>query len=377
VKLIRNGLVVVAVAAMMSLPLATAQAAEPTLVVTSLTGAGSQGWAIDEPTPVYTFATGPASIGQGSLQFRARTPAADLEKIYIKHELDIRARDYRSISFDYYMDSASAKLPEQYYLNVYVDVVSIPPNATTFYDCKYDVVGTNANPDRWHKVGLGRTEQTTLVTSKNGANCGDQISDLNVNDKIFRVAVNGGDTSGTDSQIKGAIDNVVVTTAGQASTVYDFEPAATSTTGDACPTGLNPVTGTARGETLDGTNRADKIDLKDGNDRTDARGGDDCILGGEGNDWITAGPGDDEVRAGRGNDTVNGDGGADRIFGADGNDIITPGAGRDTVEAGAGNDYIRANDGQVDSVDCGAGNDIVIADKNDTVNSNCETRPGS
>ncbi len=48
VKLIRNGLVVVAVAASMVLPATAAHAAPTALKVTSFTGAGSQGWAVDD-----------------------------------------------------------------------------------------------------------------------------------------------------------------------------------------------------------------------------------------------------------------------------------------------------------------------------------------
>lgn len=360
-KLNRTGLAAAAVGALMSLPLATAQAAESPLVVTSFSGPSSQGWAVDE-THDYKFKAGPASIGTGSLQFEARPSAAGGDKMYLKHELDIAVKDYRKISFDYFIDPSwvaptGTTRAQQFYLNVYVDMPDVPTVFPTFYDCKYDYIATNDVASKWHTVAGQKQEMTLAVTAKNGAQCGDQISDLDPTDKVFRVAVNGGDTSTTDNTIKGAIDNVVVTTAGPVSTVYDFEPAAvtppTPTTACAATNNLPTITGTTGNDLKNGTDVAQKIDLLAGNDQSDAKGGADCVLGGDGNDQLKGGAGDDEIQSGAGNDNVD------------------AGAGKDVVDAGAGNDLVNVKDSVAENVNCGTGNDIAIADGNDIL-TGCE-----
>jgi Ca2+-binding RTX toxin-like protein len=382
VKLIRNGLVVAAVAAVsIVLPTTAAHAADTRLVVTSFTGPGSQDWHIDETgtdtVHPYEFVAGNnPPVGRGSLQFSARENPASSDKIYMWHTFDLKIRDFRRASFDYFIDQAyeSPTPPDtrarQFYLNIYVQT---PATGNTWFDCKYDYVATDDRAGVWHRVVAQRETTATRLDPRSLSTCGDQLSDLGQDDVIFRIAVNAGDTSADDNQMDGGLDNVVLRTR-SGETVYDFEsPASTPPAADCGRTGLNPITGTGGNDRLDGTSRDDAIELRGGNDITDARGGDDCVLGGDGSDRISAGSGADNVQGGRGSDSINGDSGDDTISGGEDNDQIDAGAGKDSVDAGAGNDFVRARDGRADFVDCGPGNDIVIADRDDDVR-NCETR---
>jgi hypothetical protein len=345
VKLIRNGLVVVAVAASMVLPATAAHAAAAPLKVTSFTGAGSQGWVIDDVDgtkddayPHKFVAGNKPPLGTGSLQYAASQPTIDAEKMYFWRTENITVADFRKVKFDYYFAPDSlVKSPSQIYLNLYVDTVALAPPA--FYDCKFDYVATKNADGKWSTLAMDRGDAAGTVTTKPGAVCGNSIAQLQPNDKITRIAINAGDTSANDAGMKGGFDNVFVKTKNSEVT-YDFDPAVVTPPAPvkACTQpGLLPVDGTARSDIKNGTDAAENIDLKAGNDISNAKGGADCVKGGEGNDMLTGGAGDDEIRAGAGNDIV----------------------------------YVQ-NDG-VDTVDCDSGNDIVFADKNDTVSNDCET----
>jgi hypothetical protein len=348
VKLIRNGLVVVAVAASMVLPATVAHAAPSPLKVTSLGGPGNQGWQIDDNRTSdfafpYEFVAGNMPpIGTGSLQYAASSPTVDKEKMYIWRTESIRADDFRKVKFDYYFAPNSlVKTPSQIYLNIYVNTVATTVEPT-FYDCKFDYVATKNADGKWSTLAVDRTDAAGTITPRNSAVCGNSIAQLQPNDKITRIAINAGDTSGSDAGIKGGFDNVFVKTKSSEVT-YDFDPAPVTPPAPvkACAqTGLPSFDGTTRNDIKNGTDAAENIDLKAGNDISNAKGGADCVKGGEGNDTLTGGAGDDEIRAGAGNDIVN-----------------------------------VKNEG-VDTVDRGAGSDIVFADKNDTVSNNCETVQG-
>jgi hypothetical protein len=350
VKLIRNGLVVVAVAASMVLPATAAQAAPSPLKVTSLGGPGNQGWQIDNNRTTdfafpYDFVAGNMPpIGTGSLQYAASNANIDKEKMYIWRTESIKVADFRKVKFDYYFAPDSAvKTPSQIYLNIYVNTVATTVEPT-FYDCKFDYVATRAADGKWSTLAMDRADApTTPPTARNSAVCGNSIAQLQPNDTITRIAINAGDTSANDAGMKGGFDNVFVKTKSSEVT-YDFDPATVTPPAPvkACDQiGLPSIDGTNGNDIRNGTDAAQRIELKAGNDISDAKGGADCVLGGNGNDQLTGGAGNDEIRAGAGDDIV----------------------------------FVK-NDG-VDTVDCGAGNDIVFADKNDTVSNNCETRPGS
>jgi Ca2+-binding RTX toxin-like protein len=128
-----------------------------------------------------------------------------------------------------------------------------------------------------------------------------------------------------------------------------------------------------------------------------------------GGDFIYGGPGDDELdnlafknvhghyfrftsgikdlsknvlHGGPGDDTISGGSAHDRIVGGKGSDAIYGGSGEDVLNGGDGNDELDGRDvgpkdTQRDKLYCGAGRDKYFADKNDYVDSSCETNSGA
>ncbi len=359
VKLLHTGVAAAAVAGLMLVPLAMAQAAPATVVVTPDDPAG---WVIT-PAPFSTtsaFVAGPRTLGTGSVQFGPITAADARSKFIIGRAQVIPSQDFGGIAFDYYIDPAAAnKAPQQYYLNIYTDSAE-NGLGETFYECRYDYVAT-VGGNGWHTLTATAATAATAVAVKrdSGLTCGTSPDDLPAGSRVLSYALNGGDTSTNDTGLRGGFDNVVVTAAGTATT-YDFEPAEVT----ACDSAPAPGrVGTAGRDVLRGTAAGERFDLLAGDDVLDALGGDDCVLGGDGADRLLTGDGADEVTAGAGADAVDSGAGAD---------IVDAGAGRDTVSSGAGDDRIAVVDGEADVVDCGAGTDRVRADAADVLR-NCET----
>jgi Ca2+-binding RTX toxin-like protein len=107
------------------------------------------------------------------------------------------------------------------------------------------------------------------------------------------------------------------------------------------------------------------------------------LLGTEGSDQtrsrdparpsLSGGDGDDEIRGLGGSDWISHGSGDDVIYGGDGDDGVFPDLGNDVIYGGAGNDKLDSGDDGGDKLYCGAGRDKYIADKNDYVDSSCET----
>lgn len=360
-SLARTGLVAASVtAAALGLAPAAASAAQPGTTVV-VTPDDLQGWAIS-PAPNSTtteFRAGPRTSGTGAVRFGpiAATPAASK---FIIQRAEARPTATLGLAVDYYIDpAATAKAPEQFYVNVYVDSAQDGTPPTSFYECRYDYVAT-VGGDGWHTLTVAASTTATTVTAREGLTCGDSLDDLPTGGTAFLVALNGGDTSANDAGIAGGFDTVRIASAG-ATTTYDFEPAPVT----ACDTAPTPGrTGTERSDIVRGTAAADRVDLLGGADLADLLGGADCVLGGAGTDTLRTGDGADEVLAGADADTVDAGAGAD---------VVDAGPGRDTVQAGAGDDDVSVADGEVDVVDCGSGADVVRADAGDVLR-NCETR---
>jgi Ca2+-binding RTX toxin-like protein len=88
--------------------------------------------------------------------------------------------------------------------------------------------------------------------------------------------------------------------------------------------------------------------------------------------------GDDEIRGLGGSDDIYHGSGDDVIYGGDGDDLVFPDEGNDVIYGGDGNDVLDSQDDeQRDKLVCGAGRDKYVADKNDYVDSSCETVPAS
>ena len=119
----------------------------------------------------------------------------------------------------------------------------------------------------------------------------------------------------------------------------------------------NDLPGCPKGGLLLGTDKSDQT-----RSREPARPG----LAGE--------DGDDEIRGLGGSDEIFHGSGDDVIYGGDGDDLVFPDKGNDVIYGGDGNDVLDSHDdGQQDKLYCGAGRDKYVADKNDYVDSSCET----
>jgi hypothetical protein len=111
------------------------------------------------------------------------------------------------------------------------------------------------------------------------------------------------------------------------------------------------------------------------------------LLGTEGSDQtlsrkparpsLSGGDGDDVIRGLGGSDTISHGYGDDVIYGGDGDDHVYPDSGNDVIYGGAGNDDLDSSDDGGDKLYCGAGRDKYVADKNDYVDSSCETNSGA
>jgi hypothetical protein len=124
------------------------------------------------------------------------------------------------------------------------------------------------------------------------------------------------------------------------------------------PSTTNDLPGCPKGGLLLGTDKSDKWPARPG---------------------LVGGDGDDEIRALGGSDDIEHGSGDDVIYAGPGNDFVFPAEGKDVMYGGDGNDKLYSNDtdGKRDKLYCGAGRDKYLADKNDYVDSSCETNAGA
>src|SRR5215207_4063290 len=147
--------------------------------------------------------------------------------------------------------------------------------------------------------------------------------------------------------------------------------------------------GCPKGGLLSGTDKPDKLAGRDGDDEIRGLGAEDYLIGGLGNDVIYGGPGNDRLAdwplagwGGGGGETMERilreasakAGGDDVLYGGDGNDELVSDKGEDVLYGGDDNDLLSAKDGQRDRLYCGKGKDHYLDDKNDYVDSSCETK---
>jgi Ca2+-binding RTX toxin-like protein len=149
-----------------------------------------------------------------------------------------------------------------------------------------------------------------------------------------------------------------------------------------CPNG-GLFSGTDKDDGLYGLKGEDEIHGLGGVDDIEGGGGNDIIYGGPGDEiWLTGDDGDDVLYGGDGNDEqIYGGGGDDVLHGGDGDDgsnegVMSGGGGEDVLYGGDGIDTLdgTGDGGQRDKLYCGEGRDYYLADKNDYVDSSCETK---
>ncbi|MGQ9888124.1 MAG: hypothetical protein ACUVSX_06475 [Aggregatilineales bacterium] len=215
----------------------TALAASATVTPTNL-----QGWQIvPNGTVPIKFDTGPGTppAGSGSLQFGPIDGSNPINKfIMIAPVTGLPVSGFASLSYSFYVDSASPVGVEHMYVNVYVDSAANGLGITaTWYDCRYDFVPSGPkgfwNNASFNSVFTGWNQIANALGS-----CPTSLGALAPGSVIMFFAFNGGQSNASDAGLAGAFDNVTVTTSG--STTWDFEPQTTSKGKDA-PTGLLPL----------------------------------------------------------------------------------------------------------------------------------------
>ena len=111
-------------------------------------------------------------------------------------------------------------------------------------------------------------------------------------------------------------------------------------------------------DTFTGNSYSNGFSGGEGDDTANGAGGDDNMVGGPGNDRLNGGDGQDVLGGESGNDTLDGGAGVDRFWG-------------DSIGAGirgycdTGQDEIHARDGAQETINCGPGTDSAVIDNSD------------
>ena len=216
-KIMASAAAMLAVAMVVFVPSASAVS---TIVVSP---SNNQGWIFNgDPstsTP-YEFNENHASIGQGSLYVQpiGSNPA---DKFIAAKPLNVAATSLNSVSYDFMIaDNGTAASAQQFYLNVYTKLAG----STAYYNCRFDYVPTLGSTTNFTTVTFAAGDTSVNVGDRAGDafTCPATLADMPADSTISFIALNVGDTSTGDVGLGGYLDNVVVTTAGNATT-YDFE----------------------------------------------------------------------------------------------------------------------------------------------------------
>lgn len=195
-----------------------AQSAFAQLVVTP---ADTQGWVIapDVPADVpVVFSDGPATLGTGALEFGpiGADPAAKF--IMFPPLADVPTQDFALFGIDFYPIAGN---PNDFYLNVYVDQIDngLGTFSNGFYDCRYDVVPGGAL-NTWSPLVI-LSGSAANVTVTGNMTCPTTVAGLTADSLIRFIAVNGGQSVGTDTGLTGRFDNAEALIA-STNTVWDL-----------------------------------------------------------------------------------------------------------------------------------------------------------
>ncbi|MEK9184530.1 MAG: hypothetical protein AAB892_02285, partial [Patescibacteria group bacterium] len=223
---------------------------EQTIVITGNTSAGENqlGWMFNRDTTTqspFAFLLGNASIGSGSLYVepivndydgsngncKGGVDQTGCDKFIGELFLQEQIADIDSISYDFKIAAPDATVEEHFYMSVYANFGESSP--TKFYDCRYSIVPVTGSTGAFTTVTFDPT-QSYPVTTRTGAPgvaspypCPASpagMDALSTGSSTVRViALNVGDTSGSDTGVGGYLDKVVVALT-DLITTYDFEP---------------------------------------------------------------------------------------------------------------------------------------------------------
>ncbi len=204
-------------------------AAVVTVLGNTAAGENQPGWLFNRDpstaTP-YEFNSDQASIGVGSLYVKP-IGANAADKFIAENFAKMPVTDLASISYDFMIagngDSTDAN---QFYLNVYANF----DDSNNFYSCRFDYVPLVGSTINFTTATFAVADIPVNVRARPASTvCPTTLAGMPVGSHIRAFALNVGDTSASDTGLAGYVDNVIVTTAADA-TVYDFEP--TITIGD-------------------------------------------------------------------------------------------------------------------------------------------------
>lgn len=216
-------------AAFLFISTAQAQAATETVSENTSGGENQPGWMFNRDTDTQTpfeFNFDQKKIGSGSLFVPAITNSVngDSDKFIAEDFLLTPIADITSISYDFLtLDEADAS---QFYMSVYANFGTSSP--TKFYDCRYSVVPTVGSSVDFTTVTFDLSQAYPVTQSGSSPEtCPSIPAEMNTASStgatIRVIALNVGDTSGSDTGVSGYLDNIVVNTTSDA-IVTDFEP---------------------------------------------------------------------------------------------------------------------------------------------------------
>lgn len=202
--------------------LLTSLFAQSALAQIVVTPSDNQGWVIapDVPGDVpVVFSDGPATTGTGALEFGpiGADPAAKF--IMFPPLADIPTQDFGLFGIDFYPIAGN---PNDFYLNLYVDQIDNGLGTFTngFYDCRYDLVPGGAL-NTWSPLVILSGSAANLTVTGNQT-CPATVSGMTDDSLVRFIAVNGGQSVGTDTGLTGRFDSAVATI-GNTATDWDFE----------------------------------------------------------------------------------------------------------------------------------------------------------
>ncbi len=207
---------------------------EQTIVITGNTSGGENqlGWLFNRDTNTqspYAFQAGNAATGTGSLYVSpiTNTINGNNDKFIGELFLQEQIADIDSISYDFKIGTPDSTVEEQFYMSVYANFGESSP--TKFYDCRYNVVPSTGStggfttvtfdPSQVYGVTQHGTSPHPCPATPSGMDA------LTTGSSTIRViALNVGDTTGSDTGVSGYLDKVIVAL-NDLITTYDFEPA--------------------------------------------------------------------------------------------------------------------------------------------------------
>jgi hypothetical protein len=172
----------------------------------------------------FDFVLGTPSIGNGSLYVPPIT-APNSNKFIGELFLQTPMATFDSYAIDYQVETGSYI---HFYLTIYATFGSSSP--TKFYDCRYNVIATSGGPGAFSTLTFDPDIAPAVVTTRTGGDPSPHacpatpraMDTLSAGSSVRMIAINVGDTSGSDIGVSAYLDNAVVTYAGD-TTIYDFE----------------------------------------------------------------------------------------------------------------------------------------------------------